>query len=321
MAGVHEGFMTKLPKIPTGLASHPYRVNHPSDLPVSLRQSAEQALESQEPVDSIFVVPAQVSPKGWLGLRYTPEQALLFTSHGVLHVQDGAAPGQAAQTTYLRAADLLYAHLSLILLYGRLELAGQVNGTLAHIVVEFNTAAESLLQPGLRQLVRQAWGQTTALAAGQGQPETVLRELGWLPMKFSNGLWYHGLQPDERLLGFVFQPSIWTRRWRFLPYQVSATTLLALTDRQLIILTENKVGRQANYGWIFTFCPLAGVVGIEQKPVGPWQELQMHLERGGAAVDRRITLEPQVALAWRDLWTHYDRIGEEPKVSAGDAAF
>jgi hypothetical protein len=297
--------MTKLPKIPTGLASHPYRVNHPSDLPVSLWQSAEQALGPQEPVDSIFVVPAQVSSKGWFGLRYAPEQALLFTSQGVLHVQDGATPGQPAQSTYLRAADLLYAHLSLILLYGRLELAGQVNGTLARIEVEFNTVAESLLQPGLRQLVRQAWGQTTTLAAGQAQTETILRELDRLPMKFSNGLRYHGLQPGERLLGFVFQPGIWTRRWRFFPHQVSATTLLALTDRQLIILAEDKMGRQANYGWIFTFCPLAGVAGIELIPVEAWQELQTHLERDGVVVDRQITLEYENALTWQILWTHW----------------
>ncbi len=298
--------MAKLPLIPKGMASHPYAVQSLGDLPVSLRQAAEQALETGEPIHSNFVVPAQVSPRGWLGLRYTPEQALLFTSQGVLHVQDGATLGQPAQATYLRADGLLYAHLSLILLYGRLELAGQINGALARIVVEFNTVGESLLQPGLRQLVRQAWGQTTTrAAAGQAQTETVLRELDRLPMKFSNGLRYHGLQPGERLLGFVFQPGIWTRRWRFFRRQVSATTLLALTNRQLVILTENKVGRQANYGWIFTFCPLAGIAGIEPKPFEAWQELQVHLERGSVAVDRRIILESETTLAWQNLWSRY----------------
>lgn len=312
--------MMRLPQVPRGIASHPYRVHSPGDLPVSLRQSAEQTLESRGPVHSIFVVPAQAFLKGWFGRRYVPEQALVFTAQGVLHIQDGATPGQPAQATYLPADDLLYAHLSLLLLYGRLELAGRVGSTLARVVVEFNTVGEPLLQPGLRQLVRQAWGKKAALAAGQTPPEAILRELDRLPMKFRNGLRHRGLQSDERLLGFVFQPGIWTRRWRFFSRQVTATTLLALTDRQLVILEEDKTGGQASYGWIFTFCPLAGVAGIESKPAEAWQELQVHLERGGVAVDRRITLEPDVAVAWRDLWVHHSRIGTESKESAWNAA-
>jgi hypothetical protein len=290
-------------------------------LSASLRPAAEQALSSPEPVDSIFVVPAQISSKGWFGARYIPEQALLFTSQGVLHVQDGVTPDQPAQATYLQATDLLYAHLSLILLYGRLELAGQVNGVPARIEVEFNTVAEHLLRPGLGQLVRLAWGQTTALADGQAQPQTVLWALARLPMKFSNGLWHYGLQPGERLMGFVFQPGIWTRRWRFFWRQVSATTLLALTDHQLVILAEEKKGKQANYSWIFTFCPLASVAGIELKQTGMWPELQIHLARGGMTAERQIIVEQKQAQAWRDLWTQYGRKWEEQPAPVLNVAF
>jgi hypothetical protein len=313
--------MMRLPQVPRGIASHPYQVHNPGDLPVSLRQSAEQALRSQESVHSIFVVPAQIFFKGWFSRRYVPEQALIFTAQGVLHIQDGAMPGQPAQATYLPADDLLYAHLSLLLLYGRLELAGPVGSGLTRVVVEFNTVGESLLQPGLRQLLRLAWGQTTAQGDNQPPGAAVLEKLNRLPMKFRNGLRHRGLQPGERLLGFVFQPGIWTRRWRFFSHQVTATTLLALTDCQLIILEEDKTGGQASYGWIFTFCPLAGVAGIETRPAGAWQEVQVHLERGGVTVDRQITLEPEVALTWHDLWTYYGQVGEEPKESAWDAAF
>ncbi len=298
--------MINVPPVSKGMSSHPYTVPNPGSLPVSLRPAAEQALAGGEPVDLIFVVPAQVAPRGWFGFRRFPEQALLFTSQGVLHVQAGLP-----QATYLPAAGLLYAHLSLILLYGRLELAGLANGALTRIVVEFNTVAEWLLEPGLHQLVRLAWGQAAVPAEVQAPPAS--GQLDRLPMKFGNGLRYHGLQPDERLLGLVFQPGIWRQYRRFFRQQVAATTLLALTDRQLIILEEDKNGKHANYGWIFTFCPLAGVAGTEVKAAESWQEVQIHLEREGVAVDRQVTLEPEMALAWQDLWNSYAAV-EPPYV-------
>lgn len=280
-------------------------------MPPSLRQPAEQALEPGEPIHSIFVVPAQIFLQGWFRARYAPEQALLFTSQGVLHVQDAATPGQPASVTYLRAPELVYARLSLLLLYGQLELIGQRGDTVTRIVVEFNTVREQLLQPGLHHLVQLALSQTPALAADPAQSQSALTRLGWLPLKFSNGLYYHGLQPGEHLLGFVFQPGIWTRRWRFFPHQVSATTLLALTDRQVIILEEEKKGKQANYGWMFTFCPLTGVAGMDLKPGEIWPELQIHLGRGSEVVKRRVILEEKQARAWQKLWTQYSGQREE----------
>ncbi|MEW5960458.1 MAG: hypothetical protein AB1801_22255, partial [Chloroflexota bacterium] len=179
--------------------------------------------------------------------------------------------------------------------------------TVTRIVVEFNTVREGLLQPGLHHLVQLALNQTAALAADPDQSEIALHRLAWLPLKFSNGLYYHGLHRGEHLLGFVFQPDIWTRRWQFFSHQVSANTLLALTDRQVIILEEEKMGKRANYGWIFTFCPLTGVAGMEMKRGEVWPELQIHLGRGSITVERRVMLEEKQARAWQELWTHYDK--------------
>lgn len=301
--------MARFPRVPTGLASHPYTVQSPGDLPPGLRQPAEQGLEPGEPIHYIFVVPAQLFSQSWFGARYAPEQALLFTSRGVLHVQDAVTPGQPASTTYLQAPDLLYARLSLRLLYGQLELVGQVNDTLIRIVVEFNTAREELLQPGLHHLLQLALNQTTALPADLDQSEIALHQLAWLPPKFSNGLYHHGLHRGEHLLGFIFQPDIWNRRWRFFAHQVAANTLLALTDRQVIILEEDKKGKQANYGWFSTFCPLAGVAGMELKPGEAGPELQLCLGRGDVMVKRHITLEEKQAQTWQDLWGQYKFYG------------
>ncbi len=107
---------------------HPYQAKNLTDLPVELRQLAERSLGLDGQVNLIFVVPPQVFPgSSWGGPRYVPEQALLFTPLGVLHVQSTAAPRQAGQATYLHGAELVYARLSLLLLYGRVGIgrAGQ----------------------------------------------------------------------------------------------------------------------------------------------------------------------------------------------------
>jgi hypothetical protein len=275
-----------------------------AELPPSLQQSVQQALEPTERLLRIFVVPAQSFFKSWFGRRYVPPQALLFTPQGVLHVQEAATSDQPGRTIYLRAADLLYVQLRLLLLYGCLELVGKVNGTLTRVVVEFNTVGTWLLLPGLRRLLHSACGQIETEVSAKILSEVTLPEFQKLPLKFRNGLRIYGLQPDECLLGVIFQPGVWERRGRFFHHQVLANTLLALTDREVVIVEESRTGEKSPYGWILTFCPLTCVEKIEMTPGETCQELQLHLSRNGATVDRQVTLETEAVLAWQDLWTH-----------------
>lgn len=293
-------------RVPTGLRSHPYLVENPAGLPEELGQAVREAPWPAAEISSIFVVPPQAFMEGWFRRRYVPEQALLFTPDGVGHVQGPAEADPAVRLTYLRAVGLLYARLSLLLLYGRLELAGRVNGAPGRAVVEFNTVGWHLLQPSVRGLLHRA-----SVRPGSRPPRpapavaALATELDHLPLKFSNGLRHTALQPGESLWGFVFQPSIWTRRWRFFPWQVSATTLLALTDRQVIIVEEEMSGRQATYGYIFTFMPRAAITAIEAQPGECWWELLIRLEQGGVTAERRLALEPETAAEWQELWRHY----------------
>lgn len=291
-------------QVPTGLRSHPYLAANLAELPDELRRAVRGESWLPQETNDIFVVPPQSFLEGWFRRRYVPEQALLFTPDGVGHVQGPVETGQAARLTYLRAADLLYVRLSLLLLYGRLELAGRVNGGPGRAVVEFNTVCWHLLRPFLRELLRRASDRR-----GGPAPEVltaeIAAEIDRLPLKFSNGLRYTALLPGENLLGFVFQPAIWTRRWRFLPWQVSANTLLALTDRQVIIVEEEKTGRHAAYGYIFTFLSRVAITAIMPQPGEGWQELLIRLEQGAITAERRVTLEPDTAAEWQELWRRY----------------
>jgi len=291
------------PNIFARRTEHPYRAKTVADLPGTLRQLAGQSLGPDEPANAIFVVPPQMFLRNWWGgLRHVPEQALLFTSQGVLHIQRAASPGQIGQTTYLRGDQLVYAHLSLLLLYGRLELVGQLRGALVRIIVEYNTVAHDLLQPALHQFLRLAWGQAQA-RENEDRTDALLRDLEEQSLKFRNGLRHYALQSDERLLGFVFQPRITQRYWRLFHRLIAPAALLALTDHELIAIEEDRT-TSAAYGWLFTFCPRVCVVGIEARPCEAWQDLHVHLARGGVAAERRVTVGNEAALAWQALWTN-----------------
>lgn len=291
-------------RVPTGLRSHPYLVENMADLPEELGQAVRDAPWLPEEIGSMFVVPPQAFMEGWFRRRYVPEQALLFTPDGVGHVQAPDEADGAARLTYLLAAGLLYARLSLLLLYGRLELFGRVNDGPGQAVVEFNTVGWHLLRPSLAGLLLRAPARPGSHPPEPASP-AVLAKLDRLPLKFINGLRHTALQPGESLLGFVFQPAIWTRRWRFFPWQVSATTLLALTDRQVIIVEEEKSGQQATYGYIFTFMPRAAVTAIEAQPGECWRELLIRLKQDAITAERRVTLEPPAAADWQELWRRY----------------
>ncbi|GAB4446463.1 MAG: hypothetical protein Fur0044_42640 [Anaerolineae bacterium] len=238
--------MSKILPVSRGIETHPYLVSSLAELPSSLQVAARQALSPTEQPDHIFMVPAQSFFRSWLSRRYVPPQGLLFTAQGVLHVQEAASPGEPAQATYLRGDDLLYVQLRLLLLYGRLELVGLANGALTRVVVEFNTVGFSKLQSGLRQLLPLTWG--AAKLETSDTLDKTLSELDELPLKFKNGLRLYGLQPDECLLGVIFQRSLWKRYGRVLPHQVSANTLLALTDHELVIIEEEKTDWKNPYG-------------------------------------------------------------------------
>lgn len=131
-----------------------------------------------------------------------------------------------------------------------------------------------------------------------------MQEIERQSFKFRNGLQHYALQPDERLLGYVFQPRIVQRYLRVIRRDAAPTTLLALTDTELIVVEEG-LGYATRYGWFFTFCPRMGVAGIEIESKAGRQAVRARLARGKVTAERQVTLENDAALAWRDLWMRH----------------
>jgi hypothetical protein len=282
---------------------HPYCAKTLADLPAELRQLAEQSLMPDDPAHTIFVIPPQLLPKQFGsvgGMHKVPEQALLFTAQGLIHIRRGNPPERPGKAIYLRGDNLLYAHLSMILLYEKLELCGITNSGLTRIVVEYSVVSHHLVQPALQQLLRLAWGLPNSDKPRIDTTNLLLYELEQTYYKFSSGLRYYALQPDEQLLGYVFQPRIMKKYLHVFRRQVAPPKLLALTQSGLIMIEEG-MSSATRYGWFITYCPRNCVERVEIKPNSAWQDVIVHLSRGDVAAERWTKLGNEAALAWQDI--------------------
>ena len=278
----------------------PYLVSGLADLPGSLQQAAMQSAGPAEELISICVFPGRTHLKDWYSREEVLEQALLFTKNGLLHIQAPAASDQAARIVSMPAVDLLYARLSLILMYGRLEL---VDKSLSRVVVEFNAAGFDMIRPGLQSFLGTSYGKNAIPRPNAVLTNSVLSELGERSYKFMNGLKLYGLLPGEQVLGFIFQPGLWGRRWRILPMRMSETTLLAITDKQLIIVEEQSRSRFPAYGWILTFHPRHAIEKMSVTSRLRWQEVTIKMKSSTDMIDRGILLDQANASAWQELWS------------------
>jgi hypothetical protein len=287
-------------QLPSQATPMPYWVASLADLPSDLKQAAMHSVGSTDKPISICVFPGRTGLKSQSSWENIGEQALLFMEDGIFQIQAPASAHQEARIIYLRAAELLYARLSLILMYGRLDL---VDESIARVVVEFNAAGFDIIRTGLQNLLSTSCGRNTVSIPDALLTKTLLDEIGELSYKFKNGLYLYGLLPGEQVEGFVFQPSLWGQRWHLFRLKIAETTLLALTDKQLIVVEEQSRSRFPAYGWIFTFYPRKAIKKIGVRPGRRWQELIIEMNSRTGLIDHRILLEQSNVSAWQELWS------------------
>ena len=270
----------------------PYAVKASKDLPGEFQRAVKSHLPAGESIRSILALP----PQPFMKRGGVPRQALLSTTRGILHVRDGNPPA----VKYLPAESLLYIHHKIILLYGCLEIAGEVHGKEVRIVAEYNTVGQYLLDAALSRFLQLNHDRTDLGKYTQEQNSSILNELGKESFKFMNGLRLYALQPGERLLGYVFQPRIKEPFLRYFSWTVAPASTFALTDKSIIFIEENKA-RGASYGWVITICPRNIVLTVEHEPMQKWRELTVRLLKNNVSMERNLILENETALACQAL--------------------
>lgn len=283
-----------------GFDRHASVLQHVSELPTELQSPAVMALFTGESIQKIIVFPPQIQ-RGW---NYVPKQALLFTSTDVIHLAASIWPDEEAQITCLTGCGLMYLKVTLVLLYGFLEIVAQGQDLPSRLGVEFNTVAWLYLSSPLRKLLQatQPQARISLREAGGTYSQNTKQALEELPLKFSNGLKIYGLLPGEELEDLVFQPRTWKPWLYFFRRPVSANTLLLLTTNYMVVIDEELHVEQ---GWILSYIPRNIITGIQSQSSGLWNELLVQLKRGDQSVDYKLMLKNEFAEAWRTLWIQH----------------
>ena len=271
----------------------PYHLQNVTDLPEGFQRAIQTSLVPGDTIDSILMLP----PMPFLRRHGAPRQALLSTTRGIVHVRDGKPP----TADFLPGTSLLYVRHTLALLYGRLELAGEVDGKLVRVVAEYNTVGEELVEAELAHFLQMTYQAKESSSEIKEWNRAKLDELGEKSFKFMNGLQFHALRPGERLLGYVHQPRIQKPFLHFFQRPVAPETVFALTN-QTLILIEEDMAWGASYGWVITLCPRNVVLTVESTPTDEWQNLLVSLIRNNVNTERNLILENETALDCKSLW-------------------
>jgi hypothetical protein len=287
-----------------GLERHPSILKNLSELPPELRSPAVMDLEACEAIQTVIAFPPQIQ-RGW---EYVPKQALLFTPTGVIHLLSSIWPDQEPEITSLKGCGLMYMKVTLLLLYGCLEIVAQGQGSPTRVAMEFNTVAWNYLSRPLRQVLKSTEGLSDTPPDKTGYSRTMGPALENLPVKFSNGVKIYGLLPGEELQELVFQPGTWKRWLYFFRRPISANTLLLLTSHYMVVIKEELKVAQ---GWIISYIPRNNITGIQNQPSGLWNELSVQLKREHQSVNYKLTLENQAVEAWRGQWVQHGGVWED----------
>mgnify|MGYP001084841145 CR=1 FL=1 len=281
-----------------GFERHPWVVKNVPDLPIELQSPAVTRLVAGEALQNIIFFPPQIH-HGW---QYVPKQALLFTPTGVIHLLASVWPDQEPQITYLKSRGLMYMKVTLLLLYGFLEIVAQGPDSPVRLSMEFNALFWDLLSPHFRNLL-QTTGATPAASADESTyAPTVQQALEKLPLKFSNGVRIHGLLAGEKLEELIFQPGTWKRRLLLFRKPISADTLLLLTSNYMVIIQEELGVRQ---GWIIAYLPRNSIVGMQNQTRSLWDELTIQLHQEEQTAEYKLLLKSEAAQAWREQWVQH----------------
>jgi hypothetical protein len=281
-----------------GLDRHPSKLKNISDLPVELRSPCVTALAVNETIQTIIAFPPQIQR----GHHYVPKQVVLFTPTEVIHLLAPIWPNEEPQIVRIKGGGLMYMKVTLLLLYGFLEIVGLGHTQPARLGMEFNTVAWYGLSMPLYKFLQATKPTPNADIDKSTYSRSTQQAFEKLPLKFSNGVKIYALLPGENLEDMVFQPATWKRRLLSFRKATSANTLLVLTSNFVAVIQEELEVAQ---GWIVSYIPRSSIVGIISQPRGEWNELIFQLKRGDQIADYKLLLKSEAADVWLLHWTRH----------------
>jgi len=274
-----------IPEVPKGYKAHPFSVDGYYKMPEKLEQILNGNGIDHNKYKGTFIIPPQAYLKRWFGKRYVPLQALLFDDTKIIHVRDSLVVGKEGDVRSIFSPDLLFVKLDLCLLYGKLDIECVKNGSSDRVVVEYNTVGHRLLEPYLKSFLKGSWNENDPGSNGK----EVYKRLKKIPIKYRNGVTIYVLSDGENLQDFFYIPRL-KRKIAFININVLPDILLALTDKQLVILQDDLSPTSA-YSWLLTYIPIENFDSVSFKKDGKFTEVEIKVMKSGHSKKFSLKIE------------------------------
>jgi hypothetical protein len=287
-------------KLAKSLVTHPYTLNAIDQIPEPLLTLANGYLPENQTCEGILIVPPETYRRGFRS-RTMPLRALIFTGQGILSLSEPANKGQAGVGIWISADDILKIKLSLILLYGKLEIWGIQNGQTSKIEIEYNTVIQPSLAPMLQSLIRKTWLKNPVNRTQYPQDESFM-DFVKISYSFYNGITLKAMQPGEKIVGYLYQPEIREPKLKYFQHKISPRTVVCITDQQVILLQED-LNVKTHHEWLFTFIPLYRIAHLGLETDRDWQKLSFSLLPSSLQEKVEVLLETEKAQKWYSAWS------------------
>lgn len=283
----------------------PYRVPSLTGLPPAVQAALQPHLAATDPVVQAVYCPRPyaVPPLRHLEAMVAAQPGKLAASVLVLtedRLLAASIPEPPALPTAVAAplASLLRVELGAVLLLGWLEWSWAQEGRLAQRRVFFNTVGEDLIWEAVTAL-RRAVAARSDLPTQRGQPKEEAFQT--LPYKFANLVPNRLMLPEEEVIAWAWQPTIWRRRLGLIKRRRSPATVVALSREHLLIAHEDAPAAGAAYGMIARYCLRSRVADLNLMRQGEDVWLEVALRWQGVEERWRHLFQPPAEPALREI--------------------
>ena len=248
-----------------GPSAWPIKLENAAKLPPPLDVQLTDLLGRDEQMQELVAIPADsaASRRGaWERTR--GGQVLALTNQRVIVGVQAVRPDEAPWVAFPYDTIISW-EISQTLLYGRLDLSAELDGQVVRTRIEFNTVGTELIVAALAPL------ECATLGVSRASRRRIPAGID-LPFKFGNFL-ADALLPDEQIHDLVFQAAIVVPLFRFWRRLITPGTVIAGTDRRLLVIREEAKLNADRYGYSSLTLPRRWAGGLIIDDDGTWLTL------------------------------------------------
>lgn len=279
------------------------KLKTPADAPEPLRSKFVAALHPDDAIQLLVFAPAER-----IVGEYSPATLLAVLDHEWIFVTTSE---DEIETPVVRCRfnDTLLLEITEILLYGKLRFDFVCKGRVRSVAARYNTVMEGLYETALQLILNGMDGISNVEPIN---PKEITSGLEMLPLKFANAV-MRFLPMGQTPRSIVYWPSVSDSKMKILHRELTPETVLVLTDRELLCLSEEKdrdgfnVGHTSKFGAVATHCLLSRMEAIRSSNREPLNMLDVLLEAGEGREKLKFGFPPSVEIEVSDLVAEVNR--------------